>query len=109
MGFFDSVGGFFKDAGHWVKGAAESVWDTVSGTASTVYNDAKGIVTRNQDTIDKTVSTVGNVGNNVVTGVSDSITGAEDVAKETVSGIGNFLSGPGLLVLAGGLYILMSR
>lgn len=110
MGFFDSIGGFFSDAGHWIKGAAESVWDTASGVVTTVYDDAKGVVSGVKDTQDNIVKTVGHSVDNVVDKGSEVVQKGEDVIGDTVEGVTGFLSSPGfLLVAAGGLYILMSR
>lgn len=92
MGFFSSVKGFFQKAGEGIKKAASSVAKfvktdvapVIKNAVTTVYNDTKGFISKNQDIIQSGV-----------TGVKDVALGAE----KTIGSLGSSLAMP--LVIGG--------
>ena len=120
MGFFGSVGNWFKQAGNTISNAACRAWNsgTVQNVINTVHDDGKGIINFIGGQIDKVTSlpsTIINRGqdtvNNVIDKGSEVINNAVDRGSETVQSLGedakDALGSLSTPLLVGGAVVLL--
>jgi phage-related protein len=66
MGFFSSIGNFFKKAASDIKGGLSHLYNSLDNKVNTIVNAVSSVPKVVDDVASKAISTVGGVANNVV-------------------------------------------
>ena len=101
MGFFGDIGDFFKDAGNWVKNAAEDTWNGAIKPAFTgVYDVAKPV-------LQPVLGAVGQTGGKLINAGGKFAEGTLQNVSNLQSGFTNLVTSPLMWIVAIGAGIII--